>query len=88
MKNEALQQLDGLIGDWKLTMANAWFIEDTHFKGNGSATIAWLGEAFIELRRHSATTPARGTGSSAAATPGTSSRCSTTMSAASSASST
>jgi hypothetical protein len=50
MKNEALQQLDGLIGDWTMTMANAWFVEDPDFRGEGSATISWLGDAFIELK--------------------------------------
>ena len=28
MRNEALQQLGGLIGNWTLTMAHAWFLDD------------------------------------------------------------
>ena len=49
MKNEALQQLEGLVGDWALTMTNAWFL-DPEERYPGSATIGWLGGAFLELR--------------------------------------
>ena len=49
MRNEALEKLDGLVGDWTLTMTNAWFL-DPEAEYEGSATIAWLGDAFIELR--------------------------------------
>lgn len=50
MKNEALVKLEGLVGEWTLTMRNASFSEDPDFEGHGSATIGWLGEAFLELR--------------------------------------
>jgi len=50
VRNEALEQLDGLVGDWKLTMADAWFLESPDIEHAGSATIAWLGEAFLEMR--------------------------------------
>jgi hypothetical protein len=50
MKNAALQRLEGLTGDWKLSMANAWFLETPEVEDAGSATISWLGEAFLELR--------------------------------------
>ena len=50
MRNEALQQLEGLVGEWKLTLTNAWFLESLDIKGEGSATIGWLDDAFIELR--------------------------------------
>ncbi|MEO8511856.1 MAG: hypothetical protein ABI534_11540 [Chloroflexota bacterium] len=50
MKNEALAKLDGLIGEWDLTMADAWFMESRDVKRNGEATIEWLGESFIRLR--------------------------------------
>ena len=50
MRNEALAELEGLIGDWKLTMTNAWFLESLDVKGEGTATIQWLGEAFLEMR--------------------------------------
>ena len=50
MKNEALSELDGLLGDWKLTMTDAWFLDSPEVEVDGSATIAWLGDAFLELR--------------------------------------
>jgi hypothetical protein len=49
MRNAALEQLQGLIGDWKLSMANASFLE-TDIEDAGSATISWLGDAFLELQ--------------------------------------
>jgi hypothetical protein len=50
VKNEALEQLDVLVGEWQLTMSDAWFLESREIELTGSATISWLGEAFLELR--------------------------------------
>ena len=50
MKNEALLQLEGLVGQWKLTMTHAWFLENLDIAVEGAATVEWLGEAFLELR--------------------------------------
>jgi hypothetical protein len=50
MRNAALQQLEGLIGDWKLSMADALFLETPEIEDAGSATISWLGDAFLEVR--------------------------------------
>ena len=50
MRNEALEKLGALVGDWHLTMTNAWFLESPDIKGEGSATIQWLGDAFLEMR--------------------------------------
>ena len=50
MRNEALRALEGLLGNWKLTMKNAWFIEDPDFEGEGTASFTWLGDAFLEMR--------------------------------------
>ena len=50
MRNEALNQVADLVGEWKLTMTDAWFLESPEIKGEGSATIQWLGEAFLEMR--------------------------------------
>ena len=50
MKNEVLRQLDGLVGDWKLTMTHAWFLDDPDLEVEGAATIDWLGDAFLQLR--------------------------------------
>lgn len=50
MRNEALTGLDVLVGDWKLTMTDAWFLESRETKVRGSARIDWLGDAFLVMR--------------------------------------
>ena len=49
MKNEALAKLEGLAGDWDLTMTDAWFLESPDIKVHGEATIEWIGDAFLHL---------------------------------------
>lgn len=50
-RNEALQQVaDVLVGNWKLTMTNAWFWENPAEIIEGSATVAWLDDAFLIVR--------------------------------------
>src|SRR5262245_57797451 len=50
-RNEALQQVaDVLVGDWKLTMTNAWFWENPADVVEGAATVAWLDDAFLIMR--------------------------------------
>jgi hypothetical protein len=51
MKNEALTEVgDALVGDWTMTMTDAWFLDSPDIKVSGDASIAWLGDAFLELR--------------------------------------
>lgn len=50
MRNEALNELEGLVGDWKLTMTDAWFLESREVEVDGAAKIEWLGDAFLEMR--------------------------------------
>jgi hypothetical protein len=50
VRNEALSKLEGLVGEWRMTMTGAWFLESPDITAEGSATIEWLGEAFLELR--------------------------------------
>jgi hypothetical protein len=50
VRNEAIEQLGDLVGDWKLTMTDAWFLESPEVEVEGSATIEWLGDAFLQLR--------------------------------------
>ncbi len=45
MRSEAMGQLDVLVGSWRTTMLNAWFLEPVGQKVPGSATVEWLGEA-------------------------------------------
>jgi hypothetical protein len=43
MKNEALMELDGLVGDWNLTLSDTSFLESREAEVRGSARIEWLG---------------------------------------------
>lgn len=45
MRNEAMGRLDVLVGSWRTTMRNAWFLEPADQKVPGSATVEWLGDA-------------------------------------------
>jgi hypothetical protein len=49
VRNPALEALDGLVGEWELTLTDAWFLESREVRQHGHATARWLGEAFIEL---------------------------------------
>ena len=49
MRNEALAELDWLVGTWDLMMTDAWFLESPDVEVHGSATVIWLGEAFLHL---------------------------------------
>ena len=50
MRNKELEKLDVLLGEWKLTMADAWFLEPPGTQVHGSATVEWLGDAFLIVR--------------------------------------
>jgi len=50
VKNEAIAALEPLVGNWKLTMTNAWFLDSLETKVEGTATIEWLDDAFLILR--------------------------------------
>ena len=49
MRNQRLDALDVLVGEWALTLSDAWFLESRDVRQHGHATVRWLGEAFIEL---------------------------------------
>jgi hypothetical protein len=50
MRNEAMEQLDVLVGSWETTMRNAWFLEPADQEVPGSATVEWLDDAFVVFR--------------------------------------
>jgi len=50
MRNTALEQLNVLVGTWRLTLSNAWFLEPAGTEVHGAATVAWLGDAFLIVR--------------------------------------
>lgn len=49
MRNPAVDELDGLIGEWSLTLTGAWFLESPDVRQEGLAVVRWLGESFVEL---------------------------------------
>lgn len=49
MRNPAIEALDVLVGDWNLTLSDAWFLESRDVRRHGDATVRWLGESFVEL---------------------------------------
>lgn len=50
MRNERLERLEVLLGSWKLTLSDAWFLEPAGTEVHGSATVEWLGDAFLVMR--------------------------------------
>lgn len=49
MRNPAVEALDPLIGEWSLTLTDAWFLESRDVRQHGRTMFRWLGEAFVEL---------------------------------------
>jgi len=49
MRNPAVEAVDVLVGEWTLTLTDAWFLESRDVRRHGRATGRWLGDAFIEL---------------------------------------
>lgn len=50
MRSPALQNLDVLVGDWSLTLTDAWFLDSKNVRQHGQAVVRWIGDAFIELK--------------------------------------
>ena len=50
MRNPDLERLDVLVGEWTLTLTDAWFLESRTERHPGRARIHWLGDAFLELQ--------------------------------------
>jgi hypothetical protein len=50
MRNEQLERLDVIVGEWSVTMSNAWFLEPEGNEVQGTATVEWLGDAFLIMR--------------------------------------
>ncbi len=52
MKSEQMQALDVLVGDWKITMTGAWFLESLETEIHGTARFEWIGsdrDAFLVM---------------------------------------
>jgi hypothetical protein len=48
--NDAMRRLDGLVGEWNVTMTHAWFLDSLDTEIHGSATFDWLADAFLVMR--------------------------------------
>ena len=49
MRNAALEAVGALVGTWRLTLSDAWFLEDKT-PVHGTGTISWLDDAFLLFR--------------------------------------
>ena len=45
-----MRRLEGLVGEWDVTMTHAWFLDSLDTEIKGSATFEWLADAFLVLR--------------------------------------
>lgn len=50
MRNTEMAKLDGLVGEWAVTLSDAWFLEPKGTEVPGTATIEWLGESLLVMR--------------------------------------
>lgn len=50
MRNAELAKLEGLVGDWAVTLSDAWFLEPAGTEVHGRSTIEWLGESLLVMR--------------------------------------
>jgi hypothetical protein len=50
MRNTELEKLDGLVGEWKTTISDAWFLEPPETQVPGSTIVEWIGESFLVMR--------------------------------------
>ncbi|QWF79533.1 hypothetical protein [Amycolatopsis sp. CA-230715] len=50
MRSEAMERLDALVGSWRTTLSDAWFLEPADQEVPGEATAEWLGDAFVVVR--------------------------------------
>lgn len=50
MRSPALETLDVLVGEWSLTLTDAWFLESRDVRQHGEAAVRWIGDGFIELK--------------------------------------
>jgi hypothetical protein len=50
VRNQSLEKLNLLLGDWTVTLSDAWFLEPPGTEVQGSATGEWIGDAFLLVR--------------------------------------
>jgi len=45
-----MRRLEGLVGEWDLTMTHAWFLDSLDTEIHGWATFEWFADAFVVMR--------------------------------------
>lgn len=50
MRNEKMDTLDGIVGNYEVTLSDAWFMEPPDTEAKGTATFEWLGEGILVMR--------------------------------------
>lgn len=50
MRNPELAKLDGLLGRWRTTLSDAWFLEPPGIEVPGTTTVELLGESLLSMR--------------------------------------
>jgi hypothetical protein len=45
-----MRRLEGLIGEWDVTMTHAWFLDSLDTEIKGTATFEWYANAFLVMR--------------------------------------
>jgi hypothetical protein len=50
MRNTEMAKLGALVGDWSMTMSDAWFLEPPGTTVPGTTTIEWFGESLLVVR--------------------------------------
>ena len=78
MRNDQLQALDVLLGDWDVTLSGAWLLDSLETEQHGTATFAWLGDAFVVMTSVMEGEPTWDFASVVGTRPTRSTRCTTT----------
>jgi len=47
MRCAAMERLDVLVGSWRTTLSDAWFLDPPDQEVPGTATVEWLSDAFV-----------------------------------------
>lgn len=50
MRSDAMEKLNVLVGTWRTTLRNAWFLDPADQEVPGTATVEWLSDAFVIFR--------------------------------------
>lgn len=50
MRNTEMAKLAGLVGEWTMTLSDAWFLEPAGTEVPGATSVEWLGESLLVVR--------------------------------------